>query len=230
MTSSPHISPEELAEARDIATTWITNAPAIRMAVLVLDLEEQVRSYEIESKRSALEIERLKEYEQQWADVSSPEFLDYWQTIGFTCSAGTAIKHLLEQVQTLAGRNQFLSTEQIRADLAEARVRELVEQLEALRNALPPHARGCEGDDENPTPGILAECLRCVILARASSPASELERGWLTRYEETHKEICVCGWPEKDCLRRELRNGPPYPPKPCEPREVSVPASRSNDG
>jgi hypothetical protein len=27
---------------------------------------------------------------------------------------------------------------------------------------------------------------------------------------------CVCGWPEKDCLRRVLGNGPPFPPEPCE--------------
>lgn len=33
-------------------------------------------------------------------------------------------------VETLTGRNQFLSTEQIRADLAEARIKELEEQLE----------------------------------------------------------------------------------------------------
>jgi hypothetical protein len=29
---------------------------------------------------------------------------------------------------------------------------------------------------------------------------------------------CSCGYPEKDCIRVVLRNGPPYPPRPCEPK------------
>lgn len=28
---------------------------------------------------------------------------------------------------------------------------------------------------------------------------------------------CSCGFPGKPCLRMVLRNGPPYPPRPCEP-------------
>lgn len=42
---------------------------------------------------------------------------------------------LEEQVEALTGRNQFLSTEQVRADIAEARVRELEEQYEVERHA-----------------------------------------------------------------------------------------------
>lgn len=30
-------------------------------------------------------------------------------------------------------------------------------------------------------------------------------------------KACGCGYPEKECLRVVLRNGPPYPPRPCEP-------------
>jgi hypothetical protein len=40
------------------------------------------------------------EYRDQWNDVASQEFLDYWHTIGYSCSAGTAIKALLARAQT----------------------------------------------------------------------------------------------------------------------------------
>lgn len=30
-------------------------------------------------------------------------------------------------------------------------------------------------------------------------------------------KACGCGYPKKECLRVVLRNGPPYPPRPCEP-------------
>lgn len=30
-------------------------------------------------------------------------------------------------------------------------------------------------------------------------------------------KACGCGYPQKECLRVVLRNGPPYPPRPCEP-------------
>lgn len=46
------------------------------------------------------------------------------------------LEGLLEQVETLTGRNQFLSTEQVRADVAEAALTELKEQLEAQREVL----------------------------------------------------------------------------------------------
>lgn len=40
---------------------------------------------------------------------------------------------------------------------------------------------------------------------------------------------CECGWPEKECLRRVLGNGPPFPPKPCEPKaEASADARTEN--
>lgn len=28
---------------------------------------------------------------------------------------------------------------------------------------------------------------------------------------------CGCGYPKQECLRVVLRNGPPFPPRPCEP-------------
>jgi len=31
-------------------------------------------------------------------------------------------------------------------------------------------------------------------------------------------KACGCGYPKKECLRVVLRNGPPYPPRPCEPK------------
>lgn len=35
-------------------------------------------------------------------------------------------------------------------------------------------------------------------------------------------EKCGCGYPKQPCLRLVLRNGPPYPPRPCEPEEATV--------
>lgn len=34
---------------------------------------------------------------------------------------------------------------------------------------------------------------------------------------EREAKKCDCGYPEKPCLRIMLRNGPPFPPRPCEP-------------
>lgn len=64
----PHIKPDELVEAREIATTWTTNAPAIRMAVLVLDLEEQ-----FDSLREAA-AKTLHEYDLWAEDANDGEF------------------------------------------------------------------------------------------------------------------------------------------------------------
>lgn len=33
---------------------------------------------------------------------------------------------------------------------------------------------------------------------------------------------CGCGYPAQPCLRIMLRNGPPFPPRPCEPIEASA--------
>jgi pyruvate-formate lyase len=33
-------------------------------------------------------------------------------------------------------------------------------------------------------------------------------------------KACGCGYPNKECLRVVLRNGPPYTPRPCEPKAV----------
>ncbi len=35
---------------------------------------------------------------------------------------------------------------------------------------------------------------------------------------EREAKTCECGYPEKPCLRIMLRNGPPFPPRPCEPK------------
>lgn len=47
-----------------------------------------------------------------------------------------ALRSIEEQVETLTGRNQFLSTEQIRADVAEAALTELKEQLQAAEREI----------------------------------------------------------------------------------------------
>jgi hypothetical protein len=46
----------------------------------------------------ARERERLAEYEEQWNELAGVEFIEYWHTIGYSCSAGTAIKALLARV------------------------------------------------------------------------------------------------------------------------------------
>lgn len=55
--------------------------------------------------------------------------------------------------------------------------------------------------------------------------ASKREMGAAVREDEW----CKCGWPEKDCLRRVLRNGPPFPPEPCEPRANLLSLTMSDD-
>ena len=63
--------------------------------------DPEVWAQKLSECQAALEEMRRErdEYREQWADVSSVEFLDYWQTIGYTCSAGTAIKALLARAQ-----------------------------------------------------------------------------------------------------------------------------------
>lgn len=52
----------------------------------------------------------------------------------------------------------------------------------------------------------------------ALSPADQEEwRAMLSEMKNPSTEPCGCGYPEKECLRVVLRNGPPYPPRPCEP-------------
>lgn len=43
---------------------------------------------------------------------------------------------------------------------------------------------------------------------------------------------CGCGYPVKPCLRVVLRNGPPYPDRPCEPAaltQTALPSPRSSE-
>ena len=74
----------------------------------------------------------LDEYEQLWKLHASG--IDIYERTHRL--AVDALADLEEQVQALTGRNQFLSTEQVRADIAEARVRELEEQLQTLQAAV----------------------------------------------------------------------------------------------
>jgi hypothetical protein len=39
----------------------------------------------------------------------------------------------------------------------------------------------------------------------------------VTEMRDPETKACGCGYPKKECLRVVLRNGPPYPPRPCEP-------------
>lgn len=44
--------------------------------------------------------------------------------------------------------------------------------------------------------------------------------------KDPNRAACACGYPEVPCLRIVLRNGPPYPPRPCEPRLPSRPGEK----
>lgn len=47
---------------------------------------------------------------------------------------------------------------------------------------------------------------------------------------EREARKCGCGYPEKPCLRIMLRNGPPFPPRPCEPAAAApFPAAGGTD-
>lgn len=53
----------------------------------------------------------------------------------------------------------------------------------------------------------------------ALSDADKAE--WAAMIREQHDaetKGCNCGYPKTECLRVVLRNGPPYPPRPCEPK------------
>lgn len=56
----------------------------------------------------------------------------------------------------------------------------------------------------------------------ALSPADQEEwRAMLTEMKNPATGSCDCGYPGRECLRVVLRNGPPYPARPCEPKATS---------
>lgn len=56
----------------------------------------------------------------------------------------------------------------------------------------------------------------------ALSPADQEEwRVMLAEMKDPDTQACGCGYPGQECLRVVLRNGPPYPPRPCEPKGTS---------
>jgi hypothetical protein len=71
--------------ARDTESVWKSRAEAAEARVAELTRER----------------ERLAEYEEQWNELAGVEFIEYWHTIGYSCSAGTAIKALLARVAEL---------------------------------------------------------------------------------------------------------------------------------
>lgn len=54
--------------------------------------------------------------------------------------------------------------------------------------------------------------------AAPSPPDQEEWRAMLVEMKNPDTKECGCGYPDRECLRVVLRNGPPYPPRPCEPK------------
>jgi hypothetical protein len=53
----------------------------------------------------------------------------------------------------------------------------------------------------------------------ALSDADKAEWAAMIREQrDPETKACGCGYPKTECLRVVLRNGPPYPPRPCEPK------------
>ena len=58
---------------------------------------------------------------------------------------------------------------------------------------------------------------RPVGFAALSPPDQSEWRAMLAEMKRPDTKACGCGYPSRECLRVVLRNGPPYPPRPCEP-------------
>lgn len=93
------------------------------------------------------------------------------------------------------------------------------------------------GRDHGPHAPDARYCFRCgaQLVGPNDEPASPLDKldpetkgEWIEMAVEMQEAArlgppyveCSCGYPKKECLRLVLRNGPPYPPRPCEPRQA----------
>jgi len=52
--------------------------------------------------------------------------------------------------------------------------------------------------------------------AALSPPNQEAWKAMLREMKNPATKACRCGYPGRECLRVVLRNGPAYPPRPCE--------------
>lgn len=120
--------------------------------------------------------------------------------IEYTTLDGIAarIADLEEQLETLTARNQFLSTEQVRADVAEAALTELKEQYEGLRSSIrfcPNCAHGYEWQESDPVEGLCPGCRRAFRIEEQLETykvwlklASEERDGFKEQLEAARKE------------------------------------------
>lgn len=87
-------------------------------------------------------------------------------------------------------------------------LRKIIEGSDIVRQqGLVEACRIREGLPPGPKPGFAA------LL-----PADQEEwKAMLVEMKRPDTKECGCGYPGRECLLVVLRNGPPYPPRPCEP-------------
>ena len=88
-------------------------------------------------------------------------------------------------------------------------IRKIMEGSESVRQQGLVEAAGIYNEAHGTKPKTGWDALSDADKAEWTAMADEM------RDPET--KACGCGYPKKECLRVVLRNGPPYPPRPCEP-------------